>query len=393
MKKKLLFVMSNLNCGGAEKSLISLLHTIDYSRFEVDLFLFKHEGMFLSKLPKQVNVLDAPVQYPYFDMPIKTAVTDCVKQNKFGLALARIGAGYIFKTEKNLARSEQRAWKYVSRSFPVLNKLYDAAIGYLEKNPIYYVIEKVNARKKIGYIHSDYDKLGMDPLIDSSYFQKLDHIVTVSEECVRILRERFPLLNHKIELMYNIISPATVREMSSETIPISKSSVTIASVGRLIYLKGFSLAVEACERLVKEGYDIKWFIVGDGQERERLEQLIEEKKIQHALILTGQKENPYPYIKQCDLYVQTSLSEGRCLTITEAKILNKPIVSTNFNAIYEQLTNEENGLIVEQDVMSIYQGIKRLIDNDQLRHHFMTNLKKEKLGNEDEINKLYQWIS
>ncbi|CAM4112902.1 glycosyltransferase [Paenibacillus alkaliterrae] len=392
MKKKLLFVMNNLNCGGAEKSLISLLQTIDYAKHEVDLYLFKHEGMFFNKLPKEVNLLNEPPLIHYFDMPIKTAVMNCMKKRKFKLALSRIRAGYIFKTEKNNARCEQRVWKYVSNSLQMLNKEYDAAIGYLEKSPVYFVIEKVRARTKIGFIHSDYDKLGMDPNMDSDFFQKLNYVVTVSEECVQILKERFPMLEHKIKLMHNIVSPAVVTSMSFDPVAISGSTVTITSVGRLNAIKGFSMAIEACERLVKDGYDIRWFIVGEGQERRNLEILIKEKNLQNAVILAGQQENPYPYMKACDLYVQTSLFEGHCLTVTEAKILRKPIVSTNFKAIYEQLSNEKNGLIVEQDAVSIYKGIKRLIDNENLRNHFVNNLKKEELGTENEIIKLYQWI-
>lgn len=392
-KKKLLFVMNNLNCGGAEKSLISLLQTIDYSSYEVDLFLFKHEGVFLKNLPQRVNVLDAPTLYPYFDMPIKAAVVDCVRHNRFRLAAARIGAGYVYRTEKNIAKCEQKAWRFLSKSLAKLSKEYDAAIGYLEKMPIYYVIEKVKACTKIGFIHSDYDELGMDPNIDTTYFDQLNYIVTVSEESVRLLKERFPKFEKKIELMHNIVSPAAIIEMSIEEHDLPTTGFTITSVGRLIYQKGFDMAVEACELLVKDGYDIKWYIVGEGQEREKLEQLIKSKKLEHALILTGLQENPYTYIKQCDLYVQTSISEGRCLTITEAKILNKPIVSTNFAVIYDQLNHEENGLIVSQDANSIYEGVKRLIDNEPLRKHFIDNLKKETLGTEYEIHKLYQWIS
>ncbi|WP_053374676.1 glycosyltransferase [Paenibacillus sp. FJAT-27812] len=393
MKKKLLFVMNSLHCGGAEQSLISLLQTIDYSKHEVDLFLFKHEGVFLKKLPREVNVLDAPDFYPYFDMSIKTAVVDCVKQRRFRLAAARIGAGYVFRTEKNVAKSEQKVWRYLAKSLFDLDKEYDAAIGYLEKTPIYFVIDKVKARTKIGFIHTDYDKLGMDPAIDEHFFDKLNVIVTVSEECVRLLKIRFPRFEHKIELMHNIVSPAAIIDMSVDTIELPRAETIIASVGRLIHQKGFDLAVEACDRLVQAGYSIKWYIIGEGEERAKLEQLIKEKSLERTLILTGMQENPYPYIKQCDLYVQTSIYEGRCLTITEAKILKKPIVSTNFTVIYDQIKHEENGLIVNQDAASIYEGIKRLIDDESLRNHFVHNLQKEALGTEDEIHKLYQWIS
>lgn len=393
MKKKLLFVMNNLNCGGAEKSLISLLQTIDYSLYEVDLFLFKHEGMFLKKLPAEVNVLEAPAYYPYFDMSIKTAVVDCVKHSRFRIAAARIGAGIVYRTEKNAARSEQRAWRYLSRSLASLTKEYDAAIGFLEKTPIYYIIEKVKAKTKIGFIHNDYDKLGMDPGIDTAFFDRLDYLVTVSEECVKLLKERFPRFEHKIELMLNIVSPAAILDLAVDELKLPKAGFTIASVGRLNYQKGFEMAVEACEQLIQDGYDLKWYIVGDGHEREKLERLVKAKKLEHALILTGQQENPYPYIKQCDLYVQTSFFEGRCLTITEAKILKKPIVSTDFTVIYDQLEHEQNGLIVKQDAISIYEGVKRLLDDESLRQRFVDNLQKEALGTEDEIHKLYQWIS
>lgn len=393
MKKRILIVMNNLNCGGAEKSLISLLQSLDYSRCEVDLLLFKHEGIFMDKLPDQVNVLNEPVEYQYFDMPIRRALYECVRKGRVGLAWARLCAGYIFKTEANRTKCEQRVWKYSSQSLKILTKEYDAAVGYLEKSPIYFVTEKVNAQTKLGFIHNDYDKLGMDPAIDSKHFNILDYIVTVSEQCVNILVERFPMYKEKIVLMHNIVSPVAVKDMADEEKSIPGDGITIASVGRLHYQKGFDMAVEACEMLVRDGYDIKWYIVGEGEERTKLERMVRDKGLQNSLILTGLQENPYPYMKQCTIYVQTSLYEGRCLTITEAKILNKPIVSTDFEVVYDQLTNEQNGMIVNRDSQSVYKGIKRLIEDKVLRNRLVSNLKEERLGNENEIQKLYQWIS
>ena len=347
----------------------------------------------LNKIPKQVNLLEEPLEYKYFDMSIKTAIIDCVKKGRFDIALSRIRAGFVFKSENNRARCEQRVWKYISRSFKNMDKKYDAAIGYLEKNPIYFCIDKVKANKKIGFIHNDYDKLGMDPNIDMTYFDKLDSIVTVSEECVNILKQRFPMYREKIELMHNIVAPKVINKMSLEKIDIKRQKgMIIASVGRLNYQKGFEMAVEACEKLVRSGYDIRWYVVGEGEERKKLEQLIKDKKLEGIFILVGLKENPYPYIKQCDIYVQTSLFEGRCLTITEAKILKKPIVSTNFKVIYDQLDEGENGLIVNQDSVSIYEGIKKLIDDEELRNKLEENLSIENLGTESEIQKLYELI-
>ncbi|MDF0727759.1 glycosyltransferase [Cytobacillus sp. S13-E01] len=389
MKKDILFVINNLNCGGGEKALISLLEVLDYSEYNVDLFLFKHEGIFFNKIPNQVNLLEEPSEYKNFDMSIKRSVIDCIKKGKIKVALSRVCAGFIFKTEKNKSRSEQRVWKYISRSINKIDKKYDVAIGYLEKNPVYFCIDKVEAKKKIGFIHNDYDKLGMDYNIDVKYFRKLDNLVTVSEECLHILKNRFPMYSEKIKLMHNIVSPKIINKMSMEQSDIKNNGITITSVGRLNYQKGFEIAVEACDLLIRNGFNIRWYVVGEGEERKKLEQQIKTKNLEDIFILIGLRDNPYPYIRQCDIYVQTSLFEGRCLTITEAKILKKPIVSTNFNVIYDQIENGVNGLIVNQDSKAVFEGIRRLIENEKLRFRLIDNLSREDLDNESEVQKLY----
>lgn len=390
MKKNLLFVMNNLNCGGAEKALISLLETIDYSLYNVDLFLFKHEGLFFSKIPKQVNLLEEPFEYKYFDMSIKTAITDCIKKGKLQVALSRLCAGYIFNTENNRSRCEQRVWKYMSKTLNRINKKYDVAIGYLEKNPIFFCIDKVDANKKIGFIHNDYDKLGMDPTIDKKYFTKLDSIVTVSEECAEVLKQRFPMYKQKIDVMYNIVSPHMIKNMSLEKTDINYKGIKLVSVGRLNYQKGFELAIEACKILVGSGYDLKWYVIGEGEERGKLEKMIEENDLQEVFLLLGIKENPYPFIKEADVYVQSSRFEGKSIAIDEAKILHKPIVVTNFSTATDQIKHKENGLIVDMNPQSIYKGIKQLIDNKELRNKLIEQLTKENLGTESEIQKLYE---
>ncbi|MCW9130893.1 glycosyltransferase [Bacillus paramycoides] len=389
MKKNILFVINNLNCGGAEKALISLLETINYSMYNVDLFLFKHEGLFFRKIPQQVNLLEEPFEYQYFDMSMKKAIIRCIQKGRIDIALSRVCAGYIFKSEKNRARCEQRVWKYISKSVKRINKKYDIAIGYLEKNPIYFCIDKVNAKKKIGFIHNDYDELGMDPNIDMEYFSKLVNIVTVSEECANVLKQRFPMYKKKVKVMHNIVSPNIINKMSLEKIDMKHKEIKIVSVGRLNYQKGFEMAIEACKELVDNGYKITWYVVGEGEERALLESVIEENNLQGTFILLGIKENPYPYIREANIYVQPSRFEGKSIAIDEAKILHKPIVVTNFSTAKDQIKNEENGIIVEMNPFAISEGIKKLIDNEELRNKLTSNLSKENLGTESEIEKLY----
>lgn len=393
MKKKLLFIMNNLNCGGAEKSLLSLLQTVDYSSYDVDLYLFKHEGIFLNKLPAQVNVLEEPPLYRYFDMSMKNAVLDCLRKGRVVLALSRILAGYIFYTEKNPARREQRVWKYLSQALSAIPVNYDAAIGYLEKNPVYFGIEKVRAAKKLGYIHNDYDKLQMDPGLDMKYFEQLDHLVTVSDKCGEVLERRFPQFKSKVEVIHNIVSPALIRQMAEESTEVfQQNSKTIVSIGRLNYQKGFEMAIQACKSLIDRGYDIKWYVIGEGEDRTKLEQQIEQEQLQNHFYLIGLKENPYPYIKEADIYVQPSRFEGKSIAIDEAKILNKPIVVTNFSTAKDQIVHMQNGIIVDMNAAALAEGIVQVMENDQLRSDLVEQLAKEDLGTESEIEKLYALI-
>ncbi|ENQ3078072.1 glycosyltransferase [Bacillus cereus] len=389
MKKDILFVINNLNCGGAEKSLISLLNTIDYSRYNVDLFLFKHEGLFFNKIPTQVNILEEPSEYRLFDMSIKAATMQCLRKGKINIALSRVCAGYIFKSEKNSARCEQRVWRYLSQSLQTLHKTYDVAIGYLEKNPVYFCVDKVKANKKIGFIHTDYDKFGMDSNLDMQYFRSLDHIVTVSEECANVLKQRFPIYKDKIGVIHNIVSPSMIYKMSQEKAAIKHKGIKLVSVGRLSNEKGFDFAVKACKNLVQNGYEIKWYIIGEGEERNKLARMIEENHLQEHFFLLGMKENPYPYIKEADIYVQSSRFEGKSIAIDEAKILHKPIVVTNFSTAKDQIKHEENGIIVEMNGNAIAEGIQKLIHDEKLRNKLIQNLSNEELGTESEIEKLY----
>lgn len=394
MKKKLLFIMNNMNCGGAEKSLLSLFQTIDYDLYDVDLFLFKHEGIFLNKLPKQVKVLDEPILYSYFDMPIKTAIMRCLKSGKIGLAVSRVRAGYIFNTEKNAARCEQRVWKYSSKALPHLETKYDAAIGFLEKNPVYFSIEKVNAAIKLGFIHNDYDKLQMDPAIDNKYFEQLDHLVTVSDICGEVLEQRFPQFKHKVKVIENIVSPSLIHKMSKEINFLFKAKDTsiIVSVGRLNDQKGFDMAIDACKRLIETGYNVNWYVIGEGELRTQLEQQIAKNGLQEHFYLLGLKENPYPYIRQADIYVQSSRFEGKSIAIDEAKILCKPIVLTNFSTAKDQIEHNHNGLIVDMNAEAVFEGVKKLIEDEGLRNSLSKQLSSESLGTESEIEKLYALI-
>jgi glycosyltransferase involved in cell wall biosynthesis len=392
MKTKLLFVMNNLRVGGAEKALVSLLQTIDYSRYEVDLFLFENDGLFLAGVPNEVNLLDAPKNYRYFEMPLTKAVFAFLKQGNLKLMLARIGFGFIYKTVKIQSQREQRSWRFLAMALPKIPKQYDAAIGYLEKRPNYFCIDKVIATTKIGFIHNDYDKLQMLPGIDLAYFKKFDRIFTISEQCETILKNNFPAIAGKFDIMYNIVSPATLRQLASEPIDFDKKGVTLVSVGRLNVQKGFDIAIDACKLLADRGIDVYWYILGEGEQRSILDEKIKSLGLENRFILLGIRENPYPYVSAADIYVQPSRFEGKSIAIDEAKILGKPIVVTNFPSVVDQIGHAHNGWIVEMNADAIAAGIAEVIQNREAREKLQANLASEKLGTRQEIEKLYAVI-
>ncbi|MFC0216461.1 glycosyltransferase [Paenibacillus chartarius] len=395
MRKKLLFIMNNLDCGGAEKALVSLLETIDYDRYEVDLFLFKHHGLFFANLPKQVRLLEEPPEYAYFDMSLKQALTECLKRGKIGTVVSRAAFGYIFKTETNRAVCDQRVWPHISRAMKPVKKKYDAAIAYLEKNPIYYCVDKIDASVKIGFIHNDYDKLGMDAERDLPYFKQLDRIVTVSDQCAQVLKNRFPAQKNKIDVMYNIVSPAMIHQLAesdSDAKLMSKDRVNLVSVGRLVEQKGFDMAVEACKELIRDGYPVTWYVIGEGENRAQLEEQIARHQLQDVFVLLGIRENPYPFLRQADVYVQPSRFEGKSIALDEAKILHKPIVVTNYSTVHDQIEHEKNGYIVDMNATALSEGIRKVVDDEALRNKLVRQLQSEKLGTEAEIDKLYEWV-
>jgi glycosyltransferase involved in cell wall biosynthesis len=386
--------MNNLHCGGAEKALISLLQTIDYNHYEVDLYLFKKEGLFLNQVPKEVTILDQPKLYPYFDMSIKTAIIENLKHFRWTVIWNRIQVARIFKTEKRAAVREQKAWNYIKKCIAPLEKKYDVAIGYLQNTPNFFCMDKVEAKRKIAWIHTDYQQAKMQSAIDRPYFAKFDSIVTVSDECKQVLIEEFPEFESKIKVMRNIVSSDLILKLSKEPIEDLLGETTFLTIGRLVHIKGYDLVVNAARILVEKGLvNFKWYILGEGPMRNELNQMITEFKLQDHFVFLGLKENPYPYIKHVDLVVQSSRYEGKSIAIDEAKILCKPIVVTNFPTAKDQILNDENGVICEIDAQSIANAMERMLNDNELRNQCVENLKKGNFGSEDEIQVLYQIIT
>lgn len=388
MKKQLLFIMPKLGSGGAEKALVTLLNLFDYDKYDVDLMLFRREGLFLPDVPEEVNIIDGGKEYELFDGSAFACIKSSVKKMKFSFALNRIKYANALKSGDKSA-----VWNCIKKAVCKPQKHYDVAIAYLEGNSIYYCVDCIDADKKIGYIHNDYNGLGLDKNFDRLFFEKLDYLVTVSDECANVLRKTFPEIKAKVRMLENLVSPTLLQSLSEKPAAEYKADTkNILTVGRFSPQKGYDLAIAATEILAEKGYDFKWFSIGKGELQNEIEHKIKEKKLEEKFILLGERANPYPYIKNCDIYVQSSYFEGKSIAIDEAKIFAKPIVCTSFPTVYDQLADGETALLAEINAESIAEKIEILLNDESLCKNLSENLKKEKAGNEKEIDKFYQLL-
>lgn len=295
---------------------------------------------------------------------------------------------------KFILKKEYIGWNYIAKSINTIPKNYDVAIGFLEKKSIYFTVDKINAKKKIGWIHTDYKKIEFNFKLDNKYLNKLDKIVAVSESCKKSLINTFQNIKDRICVIPNMISDKLIKKMANEKITdfnFIQDKVVICTVGRLTKAKGYDMAIQCCEKLLKRSLNFKWIVIGEGYERENIEKIINEKNLKENFILLGSKSNPYPYIKSCDIYVQPSIWEGFGITVSEAKILNKPIVVSDIPEFIEQIENNKTGVIYS-DIEDMVNKIEQLILKKYIRAELISNLKNLYVDNNEEIKKIEELV-
>lgn len=394
MKKRILFVIPSLRSGGAEKSLLTLLTLIDYQKYSVDLLCFRREGLFYDKIPSEVNVITGTEDYEMFDGGAKSAILYFLKKGNLSSVADRIKYIYAYK-ETNPDVKDRKMWGLLKKQLPQVNEKYDCVIGYLEGNASFYAADYENTDKRICYVHSDIKKLGINKTANGEAFEKCDVIVTVSQVCADSIADEFPFAKSKTVVIENITSARLLRQSAQSKTVFDKNNEEkiILTVGRFSPPKGIDLAVKASKILKEKGYRFKWYHIGTGELKNEIEALISSSGVENEFVLLGERADPYPYIGGCDIYVQPSRYEGKSIAIDEAKCLCKPIVTTNFTTVGDQIQNGVNGLICEMNENDIAEKIETLFRDESLRKEFEKNLGKEKTGNEEEIEKFYALLN
>lgn len=395
MKKKILFMVSSMNIGGVEKSLLSLLSVIPKDKYDITVLTLEKKGGFLDYIPSYITVEETAwfkeIKPIIMESPQRT-IKKYLKENKVFKIPTFIYSYYKSKNTDN----RYIYYKNILKSIPENEGEYDVAIAYAGPTEIIdaYITHKVKAKKKIGWVHFDISKHKINEKLYENLYEKFDKIFTVSNEANKKLNEIIPSTVNKSEVLLNIISKELINEMAKEDINFDNefNGIKIVTVGRLSKEKGQDLAIKALANLKKGGYKVRWYCVGEGNSREEYESLIKDNKLEEDFILLGATPNPYPYIKNSDIYVQTSRHEGYCLTLAEAKCLCKPIVTTNFTGAYEQIEHGINGLIVPLNEDYIYKNVKYIMDNKSVSYNFIEKLKIEAIDTRSNVNKLMSFI-
>ena len=398
MKKRVFIAIHYLEIGGAEISLIGLLQALDYNKYDVDLFIYSHRGELMEYIPKEVNLLPESPEYAQVERPMK----DALKDGYWRIVLRRLWAKRRFghyKKRKNPVDNGAIFGYIFDTVTPVLPSLenlgeYDLAISFLTPHNI--VADKVRAKKKAAWIHTDYSKIDVDANLELPTWSKFDFVVSISDQVTDNFLAVFPSLKNKIVRIDNILSPKYVKdradqippEIVDKEMPRKEGGINLLSVGRFCTAKNYDNVPDICRKLVETGIDVRWYLIGFGGDEPLIRIKIAEAGMQGRVIILGKKTNPYPYIKACDIYVQPSRYEGNSVTVREAQILCRPVVVTDYTTAHNQVQNGVDGIIVPMDNEGCSQGIAGLVMDVAKREGLVEYLRIHDYGNLIECGKI-----
>ncbi|MEG1312472.1 MAG: glycosyltransferase [Romboutsia sp.] len=389
--KKVIFMCINMNVGGTEKALLTMLDEMDKEKYEITILMLEEYGGFLDSIPSYVKIKyveDFSNMKPRLNNPPIQVAKNLIKSEKLVKGINILAIHLVTKVfgERSLY------FKYLLKNYKKIEGEYDLAAAYAGPMDFitYFVLRKIKAKKKVQWIHFDIAKIGFNLKFANKFYGKFDKVFVVSKEGKSKLIERVPSLEKNTEVFFNIVSENKIKDLASRDMGFEDdfNGIRILTVGRLAKEKGQDMTILVLSKLKNEGYKVKWYCIGEGNARSDYESMIKEYKVEEDYILLGSKTNPYPFMKECDIYVQSSRHEGYCITLAEAKILKNSIITTNFTGAKEQIENNETGLISDINEMDLYIKIKRLLDNNDLSETIKNNLRSETTSRLKEIDKL-----
>lgn len=401
---RILFVINTLGQAGAETALLSLLQTLarekGEARYEISLYVLTGQGEMASRLPADVRLLNKK----YREESVLTAKGR--KYLKKTVLKAMFTRGTVVKLFPYLVKNtcamlgkkrllpDKLLWRVLSDGGMVLPEEYDLAVSYLEGGAAYFVADHVKAAKKAAFIHVDYEKAGYTRALDKDCYLAFDKIFTVSDEVREAFLKAYPELPDKTEVFHNILNKEEIvrRAEEGEGFTDGFTGMRLLSVGRLTAQKAFEVSVDAMKRLKDAGKNVRWYVLGEGDQRKKLQEQIDALGLTQDFILYGAVNNPYPFMKQADIYVHASRFEGKSIAIQEAQILGKPMVVSDCSGNREQVCHGKDGLMCGLTPDSLAENIMLLLEDEALRGKSGAAAAKKNADAAEEIQKLLSML-
>ncbi len=396
--KKILFVINTLGCAGAETALIELLKSLDEKEYEISLYVLMGQGEMIDKIPENVKLLNSHYcKESVLSKQGKQAMIRTVWRTFWTNGKIMKKAAYVIRTFSAMRKNgkiqpDKILWRVISDGSPRFDETYDLAVAYLEGGSTYYVADHVKARKKAAFIHIDYESSGYTKAMDRHCFDKLDRIFTVSDEVKTHFLNVYPQYKEKVRVFHNIINQDEIRRKAAEGTGFTDpfDGIRLLTVGRLTYQKAYDIAIDAMKIIKDRGYKVRWYILGEGNERDALEKKVKELGLEQEFLMPGAVSDPFPYYKQSDIYVHATRFEGKSIAIQEAQTLGCAIVASDCNGNREQIVHGKDGLLCQLTPEGIAESIISLVEDKEKRTELGNAAKEKDIVHKGEINLLLE---
>ncbi|MCI8441529.1 MAG: glycosyltransferase [Provencibacterium sp.] len=373
--KKLLFVINTLGRAGAETALLELLERLKDCGCEIHLYVLLGQGSLIRQLPSHVRLLNDR----FDECLIFTREGRYLLAKKVLKAFFRHGhlldkTLYLIRTLWQMAKArriqlDKLFWRVVAQGAEYFDTEYDLAVAAIEGGSAYYVADYVKARRKIAFIHIDYKNAGYTKGMDQDCFSAFDAIFAVSEETRSSFLGIYPEHAEKTRVFDNILNREKILRRAQETDAFRDDfeGIRLLTVGRLVWQKAYDVAAEVMKLLQQRGCAVRWYILGEGEERGNLEKQIKGLGLEKDFLLLGHADNPYPYYLQTDIYVHMTRFEGKSIAVQEAMILGCAVIVSDCNGNREQVENGQTGLLCPLDPEKIAESIEALCEDKEKR--------------------------
>ena len=396
--KKVLFVINTLGGAGAEKALLELLKRFPKEQYEVSLYVLLDQGELIHQIPDHIKVLNRE----YSDASVLSKEGKKVLNKKIWKRLWDHGS--VFRNLPFLIRNtadmlkkgkispDKLLWRVMSDSGQVIKEHYDMAIAYLEGGATYYVHDHINADRKFTFLHVDYSYAGYTRNLDRNCYLDFDRIFTVSDEVKKSFVEVYPECRKNTYVFHNLIDQKEIRRKAEFPggFEDTYDGKRILTVGRLTAQKAYEISIDAMKILKDHGIKARWYVLGEGELREKLQSQINRLGLQNDFLLLGAKENPYPYYKQCDLYVHATRFEGKSIAIQEAQTLGCTILVSDSSGNREQVIQGEDGMMCRLTPEDISRNIEALLKSPQKCSELGQKASVKLSSEEKDVLKLFQ---